>query len=80
MIRKILLSVLVLALLGPVISLASTSPGRLVYVTFGWAALGYLIVRAWPGVRRDLGRLRAINPPRVRLGRLGRVRARGDVL
>lgn len=33
-------------------------------LVFGWSLLGYLGVRAWPGVRADLGRVAA----RVRRG------------
>lgn len=50
-----------------------------VSLVFGWTLLVYLVWRAWPGVRADLGRVRG-RLPVLRIGRVARLRRRGGTL
>jgi hypothetical protein len=67
MIRRLIVLVLVVALLVVLVVLGG-GRGALSFV-FGWLVVGYLLFRAWPGVRSDLARLP-----------LRRRRSRGGVL
>lgn len=55
-----------LGLLALVLFLVSLDPLRGAFgFLFGWVLLGYLVWRALPGVRADLGRLRGHRPARM---------------
>jgi hypothetical protein len=77
MFRKLILLVVGLVILNALLRAANTSPGLVVELVVSWLVCLYVVVRAWPGIMRDLARLRTRSLPRLRpIGRSGR----GDTL
>lgn len=60
MIRKFLLVVAACVALNALLRVGDTRPGLLVGMVASWALCAYLVARAWPAVRRDLGSLRGV--------------------
>ena len=70
-VKRILLGVLVMTVAAYLLALDPLRGGF--GFVFGWLLLAYLVMRALPGIRADLGRLRGHRP--ARLGRY-----RGSIL
>lgn len=75
LIKRGALIVLGCVLLGEVVGLGTTAPGKAVFAVIAWVLVIYLVVRAWPAVRRDLETIGLLGG---RAGKLFRVSRRRD--
>jgi hypothetical protein len=72
MVKRLLLIALGAYLLGVVLVRFADSPASALWAAFSMALTGYVLVRAYPAMRQDFGRLRGRwTPRRARTGGAG---------